>query len=315
MHAGARQPPVAAARAPRQNSAMEHAGTGHPGTQGFARHIAACNNLHSPAGLIPFRMAGEQVGWLQPDLARWLAYRPQHFHFDAEGVTLSAGLRGIARRDAALADAAKGLEKAGHLTLRDEPFDVRATPEGPVLARLDRGAVPAFGVLAQGVHMNGLVRRADGLHIWLGYRSRSKAIAPGQWDNITAGGTPAGLDAVETLAKEAEEEAGIPPEMVARARPVARLSYNMRQPDGGLRRDILHCFDLELPEDFTPAPHDDEVEHFELWPAQRVLELVRDTDEVKFNVNLVLIDLFLREGLIDPEGTEGRRLAADLRAG
>jgi thiamine pyrophosphokinase len=284
---------------------------------GFVRHIEACNNLHSPAGLIPFRVAGEQVGWLQPELARWLAYRPQHFHFDATGVALSAGLRGSARRDAALADAVKGLAKAGHLRVRDEPFDVRATPEGPVLARLDRGAVPAFGVLAQGVHLNGLVRRpgepGGGLHIWLGFRSRTKAVAPGQWDNIVAGGTPAGLDAVETLVKEAGEEAGIAPEMVARARPVARLSYNMKQPDGGLRRDILHCFDLELPEDFTPSPHDDEVEHFELWPARRVLELVRDTDDVKFNVNLVLIDLFLREGLIDPASAEGRALAAALR--
>ena len=277
------------------------------------RHIEACNNLHSPAGLIPFRITGEQVGWLQPDLARWLAYRPQHFHFDASGVSLSAGLRGIARRDAALADAVKGLAKAGYLRVRDEPFDVRAAPEGPVLARLDRGAIPAFGIQAQGVHLNGLVRRPEGLHIWLGFRSRTKAVAPGQWDNIVAGGTPAGLDAVETLAKEAGEEAGLPPEMVARARPVARLSYNMQQPDGGLRRDILHVFDLELPEDFTPTPHDDEVEHFELWPAPRVLELVRDTDTVKFNVNLVLIDLFLREGLIDPAAPEGRELAMALR--
>jgi thiamine pyrophosphokinase len=280
---------------------------------GFMRHIEACNNLRSPAGLIPFRIMGEQVGWLQPDLARWLAYRPQHFHFDASGVALSAGLRSIARRDAALADAVQGLAKAGHLRVRDEPFDVRATPEGPVLARLDRGAIPAFGIQAQGVHLNGLVRRAEGLHIWLGFRSRTKAVAPGQWDNIVAGGTPAGLDAVETLAKEASEEAGLPPEMVAQARPVARLSYNMQQPDGGLRRDILHVFDLELPEDFTPVPHDDEVEHFELWPAPRVLELVRDTDTVKFNVNLVLIDLFLREGMIDTSSAEGHALATALR--
>ena len=71
----------------------------------------------------------------------------------------------------------------------------------------------------------------------------------------------------------------------------------------GLRRDVLHCFDIELPEDFTPEPGDDEVERFELWPATRVLEAVRDGDRVKFNVNLVLIDLFLREGLVeDPDG-------------
>ncbi|MFC7552748.1 DUF4743 domain-containing protein [Pseudoroseomonas wenyumeiae] len=95
---------------------------------GFMRHIEACNNLHSPAGLIPFRIIGEQVGWLQPDLARWLAYRPQHFHFDASGVSLGRATRHRAE-DAALADAVKGLAKAGYLRVRDEPFDVRATPK------------------------------------------------------------------------------------------------------------------------------------------------------------------------------------------
>ncbi|EFH13040.1 NUDIX hydrolase, partial [Teichococcus cervicalis] len=213
-----------------------------------------------------------------------------------------------------LAEAAQGLAKAGYLRLRGEPFDIRAEPEGPVLATLDRGAVPAFGVLAQGVHLNGLVRRADGLHLWLGKRARDKAVAPGQWDNIVAGGTPAGLSPQETLVKEAAEEAGLAPELVARARPVSRLSYIMQVPEG-LRRDILHVYDLDIPEDVTPAPQDDEVEHFELWPVRRVLEAVRDTDGFKFNVNLVLIDLFLREGLIDPDGAEGRSLALGLRAG
>lgn len=281
---------------------------------GFARHIAACNNLPSPAGLVPFRIGTEQVGWLEPDLARWLAFRPRDFHFDSAGVSLPTRLRSGAARDAVLADAVRGLEKAGYLRHRDEAFDVRATAEGPVLARLDRGAVPAFGVLAQGVHLNGLVRRADGLHIWLGKRARDKAVAPGQWDNIVAGGTPAGLDAMATLLKEAGEEAGLPRELALQARPVSRLSYVMKQ-EGGLRRDILHCFDLELPEDFHPVPNDDEVEHFELWPARRVLEAVRDADDFKFNVNLVLIDLFLREGLIDPASDEGRSLAIGLRAG
>ena len=83
----------------------------------------------------------------------------------------------------------------------------------------------------------------------------------------------------------------------------------------GIRRDVLHCFDLDLPEDFAPKPADDEVERFELWPAEHVLRTMRETSDVKFNVNLVLIDLFLREGLVDPEGEEGRRLRAGLDPG
>ncbi|MCQ4160744.1 DUF4743 domain-containing protein [Roseomonas sp. GC11] len=283
-------------------------------TTGFARHIAACNNLASPAGLVPFRIAAAPVGWLSPDVARWLSFRPRDFHFDAGGVVLPPRRLGRPSPQAVLDDAARGLAKAGYLRLRDEAFDVRATPDGPVLATLDRGAIPAFGVVAQGVHLNGLVRRADGLHLWLGKRAASKAVAPGQWDNIVAGGMPAGLSPGETLVKEAAEEAGLAPELAGQARQVARLSYIMQGPEG-LRRDILHVFDLDIPEAITPVPADGEVESFELWPIRRVLEAVRDGDAVKFNVNLVLIDLFIREGLIDPASAEGQSLARGLRAG
>ena len=280
----------------------------------FLRHIEACNDLPSPAGFIPFRIGGAQVGWLGPELARALTFFPRDFHFDAEGVALAARLRGTAARAEALATVTRSLAGRGFLALRGEAFDVRAEPEGPVLALLDRGAIPAFGVRAAGVHLNGLVRRADGLQVWVGVRSRSKPVAPGQLDHLVAGGIPAGLDPMQCLVKEAAEEASIPPELAGRARKVARLSYVMRHGEG-MRRDILHAFDLELPEDFTPVPADGEVERFELWPARRLYEAVRDTEAVKFNVNLVLIDLFLREGLIDPAGEEGRRLRQGLDQG
>lgn len=296
----------------------------------FERHIAACNNLPSPAGLIRFRIGDLPVGWVSPNLAQALTFFPRSFHFDADGVALASRLRSPGARSDALAEAARSLAERGHFRLRGEAFDVRATPEGPVLATLDRGAVPAFGVISQGVHVNGIVRRragdgargpagegshgADGLHLWVGWRSRSKSVAPGKLDHLIAGGIPAGLSAEETLVKEAEEEASMPAALALQARRVGRVSYVMRN-DEGLRRDVLHCFDLALPEDFVPRPNDDEVERFELWPVQRLLEAVRDTDSVKFNVNLVLIDLFLREGLIDPASEQGRRLRAGLDQG
>ncbi|WP_431267601.1 NUDIX hydrolase [Dankookia sp. P2] len=174
--------------------------------------------------------------------------------------------------------------------------------------------MPAFGIAAQGVHVNGRVRRPDGLHLWVGWRSKSKAVAPGKLDNLVAGGIPAGMGAEETLVKEASEEASLPADLAIQARRVGRISYVMRE-EGGMRRDLLHCFDLDLPEEFQPRPNDDEVERFELWPVARVLDAVRDTEAVKFNVNLVLIDLFLREGLIDPTGAEGIALRAGLQQG
>lgn len=284
-------------------------------TSPFQRHIAACNNLPSPAGLIPFRIGQAQVGWLGPELARALTFFPRDVHFDGQGVALAARHRSPAARSEALARLAAALAGRGHLRLRGEAFDVRASTTGPVLATLDRGAIPAFGIIAQGVHVNGLVRRLDGLHVWVGHRARHKAVAPGKLDHLVAGGIPAGLTPEQTLVKEAGEEASIPPELALRARPTGtRISYVMRTEEG-LRRDVLHAYDLDLPEEFVPRPNDDEVVRFELWPARRLLETVRDTDEVKFNVNLVLIDLFLREGLIDPESEEGRALRAGLDQG
>jgi thiamine pyrophosphokinase len=280
----------------------------------FQRHIEACNNLASPAGLIPFRIGPDQVGWLGPDLARALTFFPRDIHFDAAGAALAGRLRGPGARSEALAGIARALAERGHFRLRDEPFDIRATPEGPVLATLDRGALPAFGIAAQGVHVNGRVMRPDGLHLWVGWRSKAKSVAPGKLDNLVAGGIPAGLGAEETLVKEAGEEASLPAGLAVQARRVGRISYVMRE-ETGMRRDVLHCFDLDLPEGLEPRPSDDEVERFELWPVRRVLEAVRDTEDVKFNVNLVLIDLFLREGLIDPDGAEGRALRAGLQQG
>ena len=42
-----------------------------------------------------------------------------------------------------------------------------------------------------------------------------------------------------------------------------------------------------------------EVAGFELWPIERVVNAVRATDDFKFNVNLVLIGLFGRLGMIE----------------
>jgi 8-oxo-dGTP pyrophosphatase MutT (NUDIX family) len=124
-----------------------------------------------------------------------------------------------------------------------------------------------------------------------------KLLDPGKLDHIVAGGIPSGLGAAETLIKEAQEEAAIPAELAATAVPVGTIDYAMERHEG-LRRDILYCYDLALPADFVPKPADGEVEAFELWPIARVVDAVAATDDFKFNVNLVLIDLFVRLRLV-----------------
>ena len=115
--------------------------------------------------------ARAQVGWVKPDLAAKLRAFPE----------ISAGPDGVTLTDAAALPAiARQLSDAGCYRWRREAFDIRAEPDGPVLARLDRGALPSFGVLAVGVHVNGLVRRADGLHVWVARRAANKLLDPVQ---------------------------------------------------------------------------------------------------------------------------------------
>lgn len=264
------------------------------------RHIAACRNAVLPGERLPFLLGPHRVGWLLPELAERMA---------ASGA-LQANGEVVLPNPAALEPLARSLADAGAFRWRNEAFDVRTAPDGPVLARLDRGALPAFGILSRGVHLNGIVRRPDGPWLWVGRRAKDKQMDPGKLDQLVAGGVPAGYTLDETLRKEAEEEAALPAALIQHARPGIAISYAMLRPEG-LRRDWLRCYDLELPDTFMPRPVDGEVEAFELWPLPAVLDRVRRTDDFKFNVNLVLIDLFLRRGMIEAEEALLLRQALD----
>lgn len=269
----------------------------------FLRHIRACNTAVLPGGRLPLQIGAAVAGYVSPTFAEVLASFPGVTR-DAERVTL--------HDPAALPAIARDVAGRGFGRHRGEAFDVRTEPGGAVLTTIDRGALPVFGVMAEGIHANGLVRRADGLHLWVAKRAADKALDPGKLDHIVAGGMPAGMTPFETWVKEAAEEAAIPPDLAATARFTGTVSYAMDRPEG-LRRDVLHCYDIELPESFIPTPADGEVEGFALWPVARVIAAVRDTDDFKFNVSLVLIDLFLREGLI--AGAEAMELRTALAGG
>ncbi len=277
------------------------------GGGGFARHIAACNNAVLPGGRHPLRLDGAALGWIDPALAPALA---------AHGLTPSAD-GGFDIADAAmLQPLAAALAADGHFRHRGEAFDIVAERHGRSLGRIDRGALPGFGLVAAGVHLNGLVRhpqRAEaGPHLWVGRRADDKLLDPGKLDHLVAGGIPAGYGPAQTLVKEGEEECSLPRDWAERAVKVGEISYDMQRPEG-LRRDLLHCYDLWLPPDWVPVPNDGEVAEFRLLPLGEVFRIVRDTDRFKFNVNLVLIDLFLRLGLLDASSEAGRSLRAGLR--
>ncbi|MDD2863011.1 MAG: NUDIX domain-containing protein [Acidiphilium sp.] len=263
--------------------------------------IARCRNARLPGERIRLSIGAAHIGYVKPDLAAAL---------EGFATETDTGLSIDPRNAPHFNEIAAALAPSFGFRIRREDFDVRSRSEGPVLAILDRGALPAFGVIGLGVHLNGYCRRPDGIHLWIAKRSATKKLDPGKYDNIVGGGISAGMTPRETLLKEAAEEAAIPEATLARATEVSRIAYMMDRAEG-LRRDLLVCYDVELPESFIPTPADGEVESFQLRPAAEILDLLAADDLVKFNVNLVLIDFLLRHGLLpDPGGTIATALAA-----
>jgi hypothetical protein len=278
----------------------------------YGDHVAVCD-AHDLADFVAFEAAGEGVGWIPRPLARRLAGFADVFEVAGGTVRLARGLADAKARTRALADVVAVLRAEGRVPLwRDEAYAVAAEPGGRLLFEIERGAAALFGVRARGVHVNGFVRGDDGgLSLWIARRSATASVAPGALDNMVAGGLPAGLTIPENLAKECAEEAAIPAELSALARPVGEIAYTMAR-EGGLRRDTLFCFDLALPAAFRPRNMDGEVAEFRLLPALEVAKIVEESDAFKFNCNLVIIHFLLRHGLIGPDHPEHPALSARL---
>lgn len=66
----------------------------------------------------------------------------------------------------------------------------------------------------------------------------------------------------------------------------------------------MYLYDLEVSPDTVLAPQDDEVEAFHLWDMAQVKRALF-AGEFKTNCTLVLIDFFVRHGVITEDDTAG----------
>ncbi len=258
---------------------------------------------------------GRQVGRIREDFVPRLGEFRDAFALEGGAVHLAVRERTPAARTAAMRGVVARLVAGGVLAKhRREDYPVLTEWGTQPLFVLDRSAVPLFGLRAFGVHVNGFVREGAGLRMWIGRRALDKAVEPGKLDNMVAGGQPAGLGLLDNLVKEAGEEAGVPPELARRARPVGALSYCMAD-ERGLKPDTMFLYDLEVPADFVPRNTDGEISEFALMEVDEIAERVRGSYDFKFNVALVLIDFLIRHGYLTPENEpDYPTLAAGLHA-
>lgn len=275
-------------------------------------HIHACNRWE-PADFEAFVVGGERLGLVRRRFAKALTEGGGDFVRAQGGLHwLRAPADFDARTDAFAAHAADW-DRRGLISHRHGERYPVLNAAGEARFLMDRAVAPYFGIRAFGQHLNGYVRRDDGLYLWVGRRSQSRRVAPGKLDHMVAGGLPWGISLVENLRKECWEEAALPAAIADLARPVGIVAY-CRDSERGLKPDTIYCYDLELPHDVSPRCNDDEVASFQLLPATEVMRIVDTSDAFKLNCNLVIIDFLMRHGLIGPEHPDYLALAHGLRS-
>ncbi|KAK3285362.1 hypothetical protein CYMTET_7033 [Cymbomonas tetramitiformis] len=292
-----------------------------PGTapiaQGYLARIAENNVAPTTEVFAPFRFEGTDVGNISVVFAKQLQRFPRVFVVDfPSAITMNPALQSPEERSDAAAGVLKELASEGVVTgWRDELYPVLKGFGSPPLLCVERAAAQLFGITAYGVHVNGYVTLPNGeKELWVARRSSTKPTWPGLLDHIVAGGQPHGISPTANVAKECSEEANIPQDLAETAVAVGAVSYK-GVTEGNLKGDVLFCYDLHLPLDFTPENMDGEVDEFMRLPLSEVAELIQTTQDFKPNVNLVIIDFLVRHGFIRPEEPDYLQIVASLRSG
>ena len=183
-------------------------------------------------------------------------------------------------------------------------------PRGEVLMSMERAATPLFGVVTYGVHMIAYVKDQqdrEEMKIWVPRRASTKQTYPGMMDNTVAGGITTGEKVLDCLVREALEEASLPETFVREnARPCGTVTYfHVRDERAGgetglCQPECQYVYDLELPGDVVLSPGDDEAVDFRLLSVEEV-RMALGRGEFKPNCAVVLLDFFVRHGVLTPE--------------
>jgi len=267
---------------------------------------AACTHA-SHAGrelpALPFYVKEHVAGWLRPSFADQLRRWPHVFEVGGAFVALKPKPDTPQGRTEAMAQVLKDLARDGVITgWRDEMVSVTQAYGQPELLRMERAASRHFGIMGYGAHLNGFTRRGAMVNAWVARRSASKPVDPDKLDNLVGGRISAGMSVDETLRKEAWEEAGIPPGLLAGLNCISAVRVEYSVPEG-LHREVLFVHDLWLPDDFKPANQDGEVSEIRSMAVEEVLQRLL-AGEFTLDAGVVMIDGLLRLGAVLPEDSQ-----------
>ena len=291
----------------------------------YLDHILSCNNFFVE-GYLPFKLDDELIGWAKSSFVDELQAFGSVFYISSDTLRFVPELTSKESRTKAITPIIESMHQQGIIdSWVGETYAITNNFGEEPFFYMERAAVSYFGVRSYGVHINGLVKKPDGIYIWIARRTKDKPFWPGKLDQIVAGGQPAGISLIENVIKESAEEANIPKHLAAQAELVSEIHYlginTLRKSPKdtvndklGMNSDTLFNYDLWLPEDFVPENTDGEVDEFMLMSLEELAHITDTTDEFKNNCNLVNIDLLLRQGLITKDHQDYNEIVQQLYA-
>ena len=276
------------------------------------RWVQRCHNYQLNQ-FRPFYVAGYKVGWILPEDLPLFEQSPALFAVESERVELLGEPSSPKERSAQLDVVLRQWRDQGYINgWRDEHYLI-SDGEGTPLFSIERSATALLGVLNLGVHLNGFVRRTDGIWLWMARRARNRPRYPGKLDQMVAGGMTAYQSPQQVMKRECQEEAGVPMTLAETLKSVGLVTLCHHNSKGQLRREIIYTYDLELTETFQPCNQDGEGEEFQLMPIAEVMRLVAETDDIKINCNLVVLDFLVRHSILHADQACYAELVEGLR--
>jgi len=237
------------------------------------RELIRAAQKFNPAAHVPLLCDGARIGWLRKAHAQRLAAWPDIFKRDARGVRIAESLDSPAARSKAVGHVIGALHQDGAIAgWRNERYAVATAFDAPPLLHIERAAARFFGTTTYAAHANGYCGEGAACEMWLARRAAAKPIDPGMLDNLVGGGMSAGVPPLQTIIREAWEEAGIP-EALARSAVAAGTLEILREVPEGVQSEVLFAFELELPREFRPHNEDGEVSEFRRVPLAEIAEL------------------------------------------
>lgn len=279
----------------------------------YLERVQACHGFER-SDYVDFVIGDEVMGLTRPQFAEQLLRWDDVFQLDHHQLRLNSDLTTIEQRTQAIDPIMRQLHQEGVIpSWVEESYAVSHQFDEKPRMVVERAAASYLGVRSYGVHINGLVQKADGIYNWVAVRARDKPFWPGKYDQMVAGGQGIDISLMENVIKESAEEANITEALASKAQQRTTLHYCTAS-KRGISMDTLFNYDLWLPESFTPVNTDGEVDEFMLMPLAQMAEMIDTADQFKSNCNLVNIDLLIRSGVITESHPEFKAITDLLYA-